>query len=83
MGVIRVIKRKKIWKEHEGMQQKDPELLQRAVRFVDTRGVVMRSAEADLRAAIAAHRVHPTPERTQRVEEARRAFEAARSHLDA
>ena len=78
-----VIKRKRIWKEHEGMQQKDPALLERAVRFVDTRGVVMRSAEADLRAAIAAHRVHPTAERAQRVEEARRAFEAARSHLDA
>ena len=80
MGVIRVIKRKKIWKEHAGMQQKDPELLQRAVRFVDTRGVVMRAAEADLRTAIAAHRTQPTPERERRVEEARRAFEEARSH---
>src|SRR6185312_15414024 len=75
-----VIKRKKIWKEHAGMAQKDEELLERALRFVDTRGVVMRAAEADLRAAIADHRAHPTPERERRVEEARRAFEEAKNH---
>jgi hypothetical protein len=78
-----VIKRKRIWKEHAGMQQKDEQLLQRAVRVVDTRGVVMRAAEAELRAAIAEHRAHPTPERQQRVEEARRAFEQAKSHPSA
>jgi hypothetical protein len=78
-----VIKRKRIWKEHAGMQQTDEALLQRALRFVDTRGVVMRSAEADLRAAIARHRAHPTPDRQRRVEDARRAFEAARSHAAA
>jgi hypothetical protein len=75
-----VIKRKKIWKEHAGMAQKDEELLERALRFVDTRGVVMRAAEADLRAAIADHRAHPTPERERRVEEARRAFEEAKNN---
>jgi hypothetical protein len=76
-----VIKRKKIWREHARMQQKDPGLLQRAVRIVDTRGVVMRAAEAELRAAIAEHRAHPTPERERRVEDARRAFEEAKSNL--
>ena len=74
-----VIKRKRIWKEHAGMAQNDEELLERALRFVDTRGVVMRAAEADLRAAIAEHRAHPTPERERRVEEARRAFEEAKN----
>jgi hypothetical protein len=78
-----VIKSKRIWKEHAGMQQTDEALLQRALRFVDTRGVVMRSAEADLRAAIARHRAYPTPDGEKRVEEARRAFEQARSHVAA
>jgi hypothetical protein len=76
-----VIKRKRIWKEHAGMANTDEELLERALRFVDTRGVVIRTAEADLRAAIADHRAHPSPEREQRVEEARRAFEEAKSLL--
>ena len=58
-----VIKRKRIWKEHAGMQQTDEALLQRALRFVDTRGVVLRSVEADLRAAIARHRAHPDARR--------------------
>ena len=72
-----VIKRKRIWKQHALMQHNDEQLLERALRFVDTRGVVMRETEAELRAAIAAHRAHPTPEREQRVAEARRAFERA------
>jgi hypothetical protein len=78
-----VMKDKRIWKEHAGMQQTDEKLLQRALRFVDTRGVVMRSAEADLRAAIARHHAYPTPDGEKRVEEARRAFEQARSHVAA
>jgi hypothetical protein len=73
-----VIKRKKIWKQHELMQHDDEELLERALRFVDTRGVVMRAAEAELREAIADHRAYPTPERERRVAEARRAFEEAK-----
>ena len=77
-----VIKRKRIWKQHAQMQHNDEELLQRALRFVDTRGVVMRETEAELRAAFAAHRAHPTPEREQRVAEARRAFEQAVSASD-
>jgi hypothetical protein len=72
-----VIKRKKIWKQHALMQHNDRELHDRALRFVDTRGVIMRSAEAELRDAIAAHRLLPTPETEQRVAEARRAFEEA------
>jgi hypothetical protein len=73
-----VIKRKKIWKQHRLMQNHDEELRERALRFVDTRGVVMREAEAALRSSIAAHHAHPTPERQQRVEEARRAYEEAK-----
>ncbi|HET6172083.1 MAG TPA: hypothetical protein VFD90_05740 [Gaiellales bacterium] len=76
-----MLKRKKIWKQHALMQHDDPELHDRALRFVDTRGVVMRSAEAELRRAIADHRAHPAPERAQRVAEARRTFEDLnRSH---
>lgn len=76
-----VIKRKKIWKEHARMQHDDEQLHERALKFVDTRGVVLRAAEAELRDAIADHRAHPTPEREQRVAEARRAFEEATSSL--
>jgi hypothetical protein len=75
-----VIKRKKIWKQHALMQHNDPALHDRALRFVDTRGVIMRAAEAELRDAIAAHRVLPTAETEQRVSEARRAFEEAFSN---
>jgi hypothetical protein len=78
-----VIKRKKIWKQHALMQHGDEQLLDRALRFVDTRGVVIRDAEAELRTAIAAHHAHPSPEREQRVAEARRAFEAAQSSVRA
>ncbi|MDX6627939.1 MAG: hypothetical protein QOH00_185 [Gaiellales bacterium] len=73
-----VLKRKRIWKQHALMQHDDQELLERAVRFVHTRGVVMREAEAELRAAIAEYRAHPTPERKRRVEDARRQFEEAK-----
>jgi hypothetical protein len=48
---------------------------------VDTRGVVLRMAEADLRQAIAEHRAQPSPEREQRVADARRAFEEATSAI--
>jgi hypothetical protein len=76
-----VIKRKRIWKEHAGMAHNDPRLHERALRFVDTRGVVLRMAEADLRQAIAEHRAQPSPEREQRVADARRAFEEATSAI--
>jgi hypothetical protein len=72
-----VIKRKRIWREHAGMAHNDPRLHERALRFVDTRGVVLRQAEADLRQAIADHRAQPSPEGEQRVADARRAFEEA------
>jgi hypothetical protein len=80
---MNVIKRKKIWKQHALMQHDDEQLLQRALRFVDTRGVVLREAEAGLRTAIAAHHAHPSPEREQRVADARRAFESAKSSVRA
>lgn len=73
-----VLKRKRIWKQHALMQHDDEELLERAVRFVQTRGVVMREAEAELRTAIAEYHAHPTPERKRRVEDARRQFEEAK-----
>jgi hypothetical protein len=72
-----VIKRKRIWREHAGMAHNDPRLHERALRFVDTRGVVLRMAEADLRQAVADHRAKPSPEHEQRVADARRAFEEA------
>jgi hypothetical protein len=78
-----VIKRKKIWKQHELMQHDDAELHERALRFVDTRGVVLRAAEAELREAVADYRAYPTAEREQRVASARRAFEEATSSLSA
>jgi hypothetical protein len=57
------------------------ELHQRALRLVDTRGVVVRAAEAELQAALAAQRVQSTPERDERVAQATRALDAARAAL--
>jgi hypothetical protein len=78
-----LIKRKKIWKQHHLMQHDDEQLHERALRFVDTRGVVLRAAEAELREAIADYHAAPTPEREQRVAAARLAFEEATGSLSA
>jgi hypothetical protein len=48
------------------------------MRLVDTRGVVVREAEAELNAALAEVRSYATPEREQRVAEATRALVAAK-----
>jgi hypothetical protein len=77
MGLIR---RNKSDQERAAEQQADA-LHQRAMRLVDTRGVVVRKAEAELRAAIADVQAHPTPERERRAAEARRALEEAKSSL--
>jgi hypothetical protein len=47
----------------------------RALRLVDTRGVILRNAEAELHAAVADLRAYSTPERERRVAEAIRALE--------
>jgi hypothetical protein len=78
-----LIKRKNALKQFARAQENvEEESRQRALRFVDTRGVVLRTAEAELRAAIAEQRARPTPERDLRVAEARRAFEEARRTLE-
>jgi hypothetical protein len=56
----------------------EQELRDRALRLVDTRGVVVREAEAELQAAIAELRSYPTPASEQRVAEATRALDEAR-----
>jgi hypothetical protein len=64
-------------------QQEELALRERAMRLVDTRGVVVREAEAELHAAIAEVRSYATPERERRVEEATRALEVAKRELRA
>lgn len=62
-------------------QQAEAAMRERALRLVDTRGVVVREAEAELHAAIAELRSYATPQREQRVEEATRALEEAKRQL--
>ena len=57
------------------------ELRERALRLVDTRGVVVREAEAELQAAIAELRSYPTPASERRVAEATNALDEARRTL--
>jgi hypothetical protein len=56
-------------------------LHERAMRLVDTRGVVVREAEAELQAAIAELRSYPTPASERRVAEATQALDEARRTL--
>jgi hypothetical protein len=77
MSVIR----RKNTREQEAAAQREAEaeaLHQRALRLVDTRGVVLRDAEAELQAALAAQRAYSTPEREQRLAQAIRALEEAK-----
>src|SRR3954454_10331589 len=62
-------------------RQLEDELRERALRLVDTRGVVVREAEAALHAALADQRSYATPERAARVAEATRALEEAKASL--
>jgi hypothetical protein len=79
MGLIR--RKKKNRKERTEEEQAELAMRERALRLVDTRGVIVREAEAELHAAIAEVRSYATPERERRVEEATRALEAAKREL--
>ena len=76
------MKRKSAGKDDAARQrQLEDELHERALRLVDTRGVVVGEAEAELHAALAAQRSYATPERAARVAEATRALEEAKASL--
>ena len=77
MGLIR----RKNDRNGEIEEQDELVLRQRALRLVDTRGVVVREAEAELHSAIAEVRSYATPERERRVEEATRALAEAKRAL--
>jgi hypothetical protein len=78
MGLIR---RKNERNEQQLEAESEAALRERALRLVDTRGVVVREAEAELHAAIADVRTYATPERERRVEQATRALEQAKREL--
>jgi hypothetical protein len=65
-------------REAEEREQLEAASRERALRLVDTRGVVVRRAEAELQAAMADVRLYATPERQRRLEEAKRAVAEAR-----
>ncbi len=75
MGMIR---RKNVEGQKAEQERHEEALRERALRLVDTRGVVVREAEAELNAALAEVRSYTTPEREQRVAEATRALVAAK-----
>ena len=77
MGLLR---RKNTKKQHAAAELKAEEeaLQERALRMVDTRGVTVRAAEAELQTAIANVRAYATPEREQRVADAQRALDEAK-----
>ena len=73
-----MIRRKKEQAAAQVQEQQELELRARALRLVDTRGVVVREAEAELQAALAAVRSYSTPEREERLAQAKRALDAAK-----
>ena len=75
------VKRKSSDRQAAEQAQAELELRERALRLVDTRGVVVREAEAELQAAIAELRSYPTPASEQRVAEATHALDEARRTL--
>jgi len=75
------VKRKSSGRQVAEEAQAELELRERALRLVDTRGVVVREAEAELQAAIAELRSYPTPASEKRVAEATRALDEARKAL--
>jgi hypothetical protein len=80
MGLIR--RQNKQQQELEARRKLEEEMHARAMRLVDTRGVIVRAAEAELQAAIAAVRAYATPEREQRLAEATRALEEAKRNAE-
>ena len=75
------VKRKSSGRQADQEAQAELELRERALRLVDTRGVVVREAEAELQAAIAELRSYPTPASEKRVAEATHALDEARKTL--
>jgi hypothetical protein len=80
MGLIR--RQSKQQRELEAQRKREEEQHQRALRLVDTRGVIVRAAEAELQAAIAAVRAYATPEREARLAEATRALDEAKRNAE-
>ena len=72
------VKRRSTSQQAAEQEKAEQELRDRALRLVDTRGVVVREAEAELQAAIAELRSYPTPASEQRVAAATRALDEAR-----
>jgi hypothetical protein len=73
-----MIRRKNVQRQQTEQEREEEALRERALRLVDTRGVVVREAEAELNAALAELRSYVTPEREQRVADATRALVAAK-----
>ena len=76
MGLIRRQNRQK--QELEEQRKLEEAMHERAMRLVDTRGVIVNAAEAELQAALAAVRAYATPERERRLAEATRALDEAK-----
>jgi hypothetical protein len=79
-----LISRNKNAQQHEAarLEAEEAAMRERALRLVDTQGVVVRAAEAELQAAIAELRSSSTPSSEQRVAEAKRALMEARQALE-
>jgi hypothetical protein len=73
-----LMRRNRQKQELEEQRKLEEAMHQRAMRLVDTRGVVVRAAEAELQTAIADVRAYATPEREERLAEATRALEQAK-----
>ena len=80
MGLIRRNGKQK--QELEEQRRLEEAAHERAMRLVDTRGVVVRAAEAELHAAMAAVRAQATPEREARLAEATRALDEAKRNAE-
>jgi hypothetical protein len=78
MGLIRRNKQQEL----EEQRRWEEAAHERAMRLVDTRGVIVNAAEAELQAALAAVRSYATPEREQRLAEATRALEEAKRNAE-
>ncbi len=80
MGLIRRTGKSKA--ELEEQRRLEEAAHERAMRLVDTRGVVVRAAEAELQAALADVRAYATPEREARLAEATRALDEAKRNAE-
>jgi hypothetical protein len=79
-----LISRKRARKRAAAAERSAEEVLhQRALDLVDTRGVLLNAAQAELQAAVAELRAYATPERERRVAEAKERVAEARRALEA